>query len=206
MFLSDVRSWQHRVLQRPPQARRVLRFTALEASPSFTCAAIATAGAAERGLPGQGRLHGAMPTAGTISTARTGQEPSTRLRAAVVAPEQYHQPGGAPRLINHPAATGRRFCSVLGNRTPPRSPAMSRPKCIGHDHPSRLCSVLQPNGSQRAPKQALSNKDPSSGSKHGQILPGRSRAAAKFSFTPTGGYPAAPAKLQEGRPGDKKTS
>lgn len=55
LFLSDVRSWQHHVLQRPPQARRVLRFTALEASPSFTCAAIATAGAAERGLPGQGR-------------------------------------------------------------------------------------------------------------------------------------------------------
>lgn len=94
LFLSDVRSWRHRVLQRPPQARRVLRFTALEASPSFTCAAIATAGAAERGLPGQGRLHGAMPTAGTISTARTDQEPSTRLRAAVVAPERYHQPGG----------------------------------------------------------------------------------------------------------------
>lgn len=94
LFFSDVRSWQHRVLQRPPQARRVLRFTALEASPSFTCAAIATAGAAERGRPGQGHLHRAMPTAGTISTARTGQEPSTRLRAAVVAPEQYHQPGG----------------------------------------------------------------------------------------------------------------
>lgn len=123
LLFSDVRSWQRRVLQRPPKARRVLHFTALEAPPSFTRAAIATAGAAAARPPRPGpfargdahgrhrqhRLHG--------HGAQRGAE-SSRGGSGATSPTRR----GAPRLVNHLAATGRRFCSLLGSRT--RTPVL----------------------------------------------------------------------------------
>lgn len=61
---------------------------------------------------------------------------------------------------------------------------MSRPKCIGRNHPSRLYTALHPKGSQHTSQQTLRDGIHHPALKRGRILPGWSTAAVKRGFMP----------------------
>ena len=86
------------------------------------------------------------------------------------------------------------------------SPAVSRPKCIGRNHPSHLYTTFHPKGSQHASQQKLCDGIHHPALKRGRILPGWSTAAVEHGFMPMavgGAHPIAPAKPQERSGGDE---